>query len=130
MDQCWLASEFKFFFNNLTKAGSANEIILKSLLEKKPLLITWFFLNQRNIVLKLFITAFFLTRLNVWPISYIRDFLMACLLVIGGGHRSDVIKNMTMEEWNERRIEKSPENESKQVKTLWLTIFLCFQHQP
>ena len=55
---------------------------------------------------------------------------MACLLVIGGGHRSDVIKNMTMEEWNERRLEKSPENENKQVKTLWHTIFICFQHQP
>ena len=49
----------QIFFNNLTKAGSATEIILKSLLEKKPLLITWFFLNQRNIVLKLFITVFF-----------------------------------------------------------------------
>ncbi len=53
---------------------------------------------------------------------------MACLLVIGGGHRSDVIKNMTMEEWNERRFEKSPDNENKQVKHFNIKIYYNQQH--
>lgn len=44
-------------------------------------------------------------RFHTWSISYVRDFIMACLMVMGGGHRSDVIKNMTLEEWNDRRTE-------------------------
>jgi hypothetical protein len=31
--------------------------------------------------------------------------------VFGGGHRSDVIKNMTMEEWKERKIEETSAGE-------------------
>lgn len=35
---------------------------------------------------------------------------MSCLLVFGGGHRGDVIRNMTLEEWKDRRIEKAEKN--------------------
>ena len=34
-----------------------------------------------------------------WTRFEVRDFLMACLLVLGGGHRRDVIRNMTVEEF-------------------------------
>ena len=54
-------------------------------------------------------------RMNVWDKLYIRDFLIACLMVIGGGHRSDVIRNMTLEEWNDRKIEEG-EDEENQVQ--------------
>ena len=47
-------------------------------------------------------------RFHTWSIHYIRDFIMACLMVMGGGHRSDVIKNMTLEEWNDRTTETGP----------------------
>ena len=53
--------------------------------------------------------------MNVWDKLYIRDFLIACLMVIGGGHRSDVIRNMTLEEWNDRKIEEG-EDEENQVQ--------------
>ena len=33
---------------------------------------------------------------------------MACLMVMGGGHRGDVIKNMMLEEWNDRITETGP----------------------
>lgn len=52
--------------------------------------------------------------MNVWSLQYIRDFLISCLLVIGGGHRGDVIRNMTLEEWNDRKIEEN--EEGNQVK--------------
>ena len=47
-------------------------------------------------------------RMGKWSPFYIRNLLMSCLLVFGGGHRSDVIRNMTMEEWNDRRVEIAP----------------------
>jgi hypothetical protein len=46
-------------------------------------------------------------RTNTWTMFFIRDFLMSCLLVFGGGHRGDVIRNMTLEEWGDRRKETS-----------------------
>ena len=51
--------------------------------------------------------------MNVWDKLYIRDFLIACLMVIGGGHRSDVIRNMTLEEWNDRKIEEGEDEENQ-----------------
>ena len=60
----------------------------------------------------------FLNRLNnrAWTSFHIRSLLMSCLLVFGGGHRSDVIKNMTMEEWRDRRIQESIKGEK--VRTM------------
>ena len=34
-------------------------------------------------------------------------------MVIGGGHRSDVIRNMTLEEWNDRKIEEGEDEENQ-----------------
>jgi hypothetical protein len=56
-------------------------------------------------------------KVNAWSMFYIRDLIMSCLLVFGGGHRGDVIRNMTLEEWNERRIEDS-HDKKKQVKLI------------
>jgi hypothetical protein len=52
---------------------------------------------------------------------FIRDFLMSCLLVFGGGHRGDVIRNMTLEEWGDRRKETSgpQKNEVRPVSQSW-----------
>ena len=51
---------------------------------------------------------FLVFRIHTWSITYVRDFIMACLMVMGGGHRGDVIKNMTLEEWNDRITETGP----------------------
>ena len=56
-----------------------------------------------------------------WNMFYIRNLLMACLLIFGGGHRGDVIRNMTIEEWNDRRLEET--SKKKQVNTF------CILHQ-
>jgi hypothetical protein len=55
-------------------------------------------------------------RVKAWSLFYIRDLIMSCLLVFGGGHRGDVIRNMTLEEWNERRIETSDNNKKVKFK--------------
>ncbi len=38
--------------------------------------------------------------------TFVRDFLMAVLLVTGGGHRGDVIRNMTVEEFHNVRFKR------------------------
>ena len=62
--------------------------------------------------------------MNVWDKLYIRDFLIACLMVIGGGHRSDVIRNMTLEEWNDRKIEEGEDEENQVQFNCWKQISL------
>ena len=37
---------------------------------------------------------------------------------MGGGHRSDVIKNMTLEEWNDRTTETGPNGIKVQLEPL------------
>ena len=57
---------------------------------------------------------------------YIRDFLLACLLVMGGGHRSDVIRNMTLEEWNDRTVELGAKDEQVAVLYFFFALFITF----
>ena len=58
--------------------------------------------------------------MQTWSMVYIRDFLLSCLLVMGGGHRSDVIRNMTLEEWNERTVELGAKDEQVPLFKLYI----------
>ena len=48
---------------------------------------------------------------------YIRDFLMACLLVMGGGNQDDLIQNMTVREWKARQTENAWDDEEVKTNT-------------
>jgi hypothetical protein len=52
-----------------------------------------------------------------WTKFEMRDFLMACLLVLGGGHRGEVVRNLTLEEFCE----------AKRKNDVWVA--LVFKHK-
>ena len=52
---------------------------------------------------------------GAWSKIYIRDLLLTCLLIFGGGHDDDVIRNMTVEEWNHRRLEETPQKKQETI---------------
>ena len=68
--------------------------------------------------------------MNVWDKLYVRDFLIACLMVIGGGHRSDVIRNMTLEEWNDRKMEEGDEEENQVLLKIKMLYNVQEDYQP